>query len=164
MPSNVIAGIQLHRNLDGYFDRQTAATGGLILSTPHCRRYLPIVLDLFFDYALSKNWHSLEASSLPEFQKGIIEKLVPHQQAMPESAKLFLQRLENHQLLVRYSDKEFLRQVAEHISNRLPSGNSMLATFDEVMKKETEFIRHFNLSYPDLQLFAREQRIALCKA
>lgn len=161
MPSHVIAGIQLHRNLDGYFDRQTAKSKGFALTTHRYRRYLPIALDLFFDYALSTNWHQFEQVPLQGFQSGVLKKLAPYQAAMPNSAKLFFERLEKHQLLQRYGDKEFLRRVAKHISVRLPSGNSMLATFDEVLEKEAEFIHYFKTSYPALQRFAQEQRITL---
>ncbi len=160
-PPTTLAGIQLHRRIDGFFDREFCHHEIVELQTPRYRRYLPIVLDLFFDFALAREWHTLEAATIDTFNRQVIGAIRPYHSALPKGAQFFFNRLEEFDLLLNYGEKIFLRRTAEHISQKLPAGNGLLATFDEVMQNEEEFTGHFRACYPRLQAFAREQRVLL---
>jgi len=161
LPDNTLAGIQLHRNIDGYFDQCLLRETEIDLGTSGARRLLPIALDLFFDYALIKNWSHYETLALEDYCHSISQTLARYHKQMPVNARVFAESIQQHSLLTRYGDRNFISQVAERISARLPAGNNLKITVELVFEREKEFIGLFETGYPLIYNFAREQRRSL---
>lgn len=161
LPPNTLAGIQLHRNIDGYFDQCLVREAGIDLGTPGQRRFLPIALDLFFDYALINNWIHYSEVPLDDYCHSISRTLIRHHEQIPDKAKIFVERMHQHSLLTRYGDRNFISQVGERLSARLPPANKLQMTIDEVFEREEEFTRLFENYYPLIYTFAAEQRRSL---
>lgn len=161
LPANTLAGIQLHRNIDGYFDQCLVREAGINLDTPGQRRFLPIALDLFFDYALIHSWSHYSAIPLDDYCHSISRTLARHHHQIPDKAKVFAERMQQHSLLTRYGDRNFISQVGERLSVRLPPANKLKMTIDEVFEREEEFFRLFENYYPLIYAFAEEQRRSL---
>lgn len=165
LPEHTLAGIQLHRNIDAWFDRLLAKTIQETLEQPLAtegnRRYMPIALDLFFDYALTSRWTDHEEKSLQDFCQSVSEILSGHHHNFPKDAQRFSQRLTEHSLLTKYGDENFLWQVASRINTQLPDNNRLLQTLKEVFERRSDFIEIFENCYPQLTDFANQQRTAL---
>lgn len=157
LPAHTLAGIQLHRNIDGYFDRQLTQCS-IPLYTPGHRRFLPIALDLFFDYALATHWHHFEENPIADFCERITHTIAQHSNHYSDDARRLAARMQEHSLLINYCRKDFLLQVAQRISLRLPENNKLTATLAEVLEREKEFFPLFESLYPDLYRFADKQR------
>jgi len=166
LPENTLAGIQLHRNIDARFDQLLSKTVVETLEqpliTPGSRRYLPIALDLFFDYALTGSWADYEKTSLHDFCQFITHTLTEHHYQLPRQAQRFSQRLIEHSLLKKYGDEDVLWQVANRINTQLPANNCLLQTLKEIFERQHEFIGIFENCYPQLTNFADQQRSELC--
>jgi acyl carrier protein phosphodiesterase len=164
LTEQILAGIDLHRKIDAFFDRQLQDLSLIedqdLQSIPRFRRYLPIVLDLKFDYHLSLQWTNFEAQSLEEFSCHITDTLEKHQHHLTEAAQRMLQRFQTHSLLTRYHDKELLRGICESISNRFTHKNNLMEVYDAITEREADISEYFFETYPKMIRFVANNKKA----
>lgn len=164
LPKYTLEGIQLHRRIDGYFDQQhrnllsrkTVEPVQPQFKANNFRRYLPIVLDLLFDFFLTQHWHEHAEQSLDSFERMVLEVINLHQRQLPKPAFRLSSRLKEHQLLSRYGDLDLLRDICASIAKRLPAGNTLCEVFDEACEQESLFKNYFRETYPLMVQFSND--------
>jgi acyl carrier protein phosphodiesterase len=65
--AGVRTGIVLHRRVDAFTDRHTSVKALLTALPPQFRRYGGILVDIYFDHLLARQWASWHDESLPTF-------------------------------------------------------------------------------------------------
>jgi acyl carrier protein phosphodiesterase len=66
-PPRVLAAIALHRRIDGFVDRHPVTLSSRARFGPGFRRYAGILLDLFHDHFLARDWDAHAAEPLAAF-------------------------------------------------------------------------------------------------
>jgi len=64
-------GIDLHRKIDSYTDSHPVVKESLQLIYPTQGKYAPVVLDILWDYFLSKNWKHFQGEDIFDFSHNI---------------------------------------------------------------------------------------------
>jgi acyl carrier protein phosphodiesterase len=59
LPLAVLEGVRLHRRIDTFTDTHDIPRRSCLLITPEWRRYAGILVDVFYDHVLSRNWSRL---------------------------------------------------------------------------------------------------------
>src|SRR6478609_8124795 len=71
LPDGVRGGIALHRAVDAYTDAHAEVVAARALFEPPYRRYAGILLDVWFDHLLARDWPRHAAGSLHAFSREV---------------------------------------------------------------------------------------------
>jgi acyl carrier protein phosphodiesterase len=109
-----------------------------------------LLIDIFYDYFLVKNWNKHADISIEAFSDRIIDVLESYSGILPQGSKQFLQYVKQHDIIPKYANKETIKFVLEGMSKRttiLKSGIQnayiQLEQYEDVL--EDHFSRFFPL-------------------
>ena len=155
LPSRVIAGIRLHRAIDVYTDAHPEVlTAKALLPSPY-RRYAGILLDMWFDRCLARDFPRWSVQPLPEYS-GALRALLWRQDALlPPQLRRFRSYMEAHGLPAGYADDAVLGEALEGIGQRLSRANPLDSALPVLLEREAELQGRFEAFFPELRGFAR---------
>lgn len=150
------AAIQLHRSIDVFTDRHPLVDIALSRFTVTRRRYAGIVLDVFFDHCLARDWTLYADQPLAQFTSDVYRVLSSEPQ-LPERLAQIAPHMVAHDWLGSYEDFDVLAQVLRGISRRLSKPEELAGAMQELRVLYEPLSDDFRLFYPQLQDFAKNR-------
>ena len=157
LPSPLLAGVQLHRAIDAFTDRHPALTALRRRFPAGARRYAGILLDLSFDYYLSRHWDDFSSTAQGEFSRAVYGVLARRSPELSEPARRMAGRLEEYDLLMQYRHWDTVTAAASRIGARLSRPNPLHRAADLLQPLHGELEHTFLVYYPELQRFCMEK-------
>jgi len=151
------AAIQLHRRIDVFTDRHPLVDVALSRFSLTRRRYAGIVLDVFFDHCLARDWTLYADQPLTHFTTDVYRVLSSEPQ-LPERLARIAPHMVANDWLGSYQEFEVLEQVLQGISRRLTRPEELAAAMHELRGLYEPLSEDFRLFYPQLQQFAQTQQ------
>ena len=151
------AAIQLHRSIDVFTDRHPLVDVALSRFSLTRRRYAGIVLDVFFDHCLARDWTLYADRPLTQFTSNVYRVLSAEPQ-LPERLAKIAPHMMAHDWLGSYREFDVLEQVLRGISRRLTRPEELAGAMQELRVLYEPLSEDFRLFYPQLQDFARYRR------
>jgi acyl carrier protein phosphodiesterase len=148
------AAIQLHRSIDVFTDRHPLVDVALSRFSTTRRRYAGIVLDVFFDHCLARDWTLYADQPLEQFTSGVYRVLSAEAQ-LPERLAQIAPHMVANDWLGSYQEFAVLEQVLRGISRRLTRPEELAAAMQELRVLYEPLSDDFRLFYPQLQDFAQ---------
>ncbi|MHC8360486.1 acyl carrier protein phosphodiesterase [Pseudomonas sp. LS2P72] len=148
------AAIQLHRSIDVFTDRHPLVDVSLSRFSLTRRRYAGIVLDVFFDHCLARDWTLYSDQPLEQFTSGVYRVLSAEAQ-LPERLAQIAPHMMANDWLGSYREFVVLEQVLRGISRRLTRPEALAAAMQELRVLYEPLSDDFRLFYPQLQEFAQ---------
>ncbi|EJM14723.1 hypothetical protein PMI22_04500 [Pseudomonas sp. GM21] len=148
------AAIQLHRSIDVFTDRHPLVDVSLSRFSSTRRRYAGIVLDVFFDHCLARNWTLYADRPLELFTSDVYRVLTAEPQ-LPERLAKIAPHMVANDWLGSYREFEVLEQVLRGISRRLTRPEELAGAMQELRVLYEPLSEDFRLFYPQLQVFAQ---------
>ena len=148
------AAIALHRRIDLYTDRHPLVDIALSRFSTVRRRYAGIVLDVFFDHCLARDWALYGEGQLPDFTSRVYRVLAAEPQLPGRLAQIAPHMVAND-WLGSYEEFEVLGQVLRGISRRLSRPEELAGAMAELTRLYEPLSEDFRLFYPQLQDFAQ---------
>ncbi|MHC8325341.1 acyl carrier protein phosphodiesterase [Pseudomonas sp. LB1P83] len=148
------AAIQLHRSIDVFTDRHPLVDVSLSRFSITRRRYAGIVLDVFFDHCLARDWALYSNQPLELFTSDVYRVLSAEPQ-LPERLAKIAPHMVAHDWLGSYQEFEVLEQVLRGISRRLTRPEELAGAMRELRRLYEPLSEDFRLFYPKLQDFAQ---------
>jgi acyl carrier protein phosphodiesterase len=154
--------LRFHRAIDHYTDAHPEVAAARNLFEPPLRRYAGIVLDVWFDHLLVRDWpRCCKDEPLAGFSRRWLALLDTHAAELPESLRAFLAWMHAHDLPSAYGDEATLDVVFHALARRLsrpsPIGDALPALRDRAATLQ----RHFDAFFPELVVHARDLRQVL---
>ena len=146
--------IQLHRSIDMFTDRHPLVDVALSRFSLTRRRYAGIVLDVFFDHCLARDW-ALYADQPLELFTSDVYRVLSSERQLPERLARIAPHMVANDWLGSYQEFEVLEQVLRGISRRLTRPEELAAAMQELRRLYEPLSEDFRLFYPQLQDFAR---------
>ncbi|MFJ2385781.1 acyl carrier protein phosphodiesterase [Pseudomonas koreensis] len=150
------AAIHLHRRIDVFTDRHPLVDTALGRFTQTRRRYAGIVLDVFFDHCLARDWALYAEQPLEQFTADVYRVLSSERQ-LPERLAKIAPHMVAHDWLGSYQAFEVLEQVLRGISRRLTRPEELAGAMQELRRLYEPLSEDFALFYPHLQDFAAQR-------
>ncbi|MHC8370682.1 acyl carrier protein phosphodiesterase [Pseudomonas sp. MDT1-85] len=147
------AAIQLHRSIDVFTDRHPLVDIALSRFSITRRRYAGIVLDVFFDHCLARDWVLYADRPLAQFTSDVYRVLSAEPQ-LPERLAMIAPHMVANDWLGSYQEFEVLDQVLRGISRRLTRPEELAGAMQELRVLYEPLSEDFRLFYPELQDFA----------
>ena len=148
------AAIQLHRSIDVFTDRHPLVDVSLSRFSLTRRRYAGIVLDVFFDHCLARDW-ALYADRPLELFTSDVYRVLSSERQLPERLAKIAPHMVANDWLGSYREFEVLEQVLRGISRRLTKPEELAAAMQELRVLYEPLSEDFRLFYPQLQDFAQ---------
>jgi acyl carrier protein phosphodiesterase len=148
------AAIQLHRSIDVFTDRHPLVDIALSRFSITRRRYAGIVLDVFFDHCLARDWTLYADQPLEQFTAHVYRVLSAEPQ-LPERLARIAPHMVANDWLGSYQEFEVLEQVLRGISRRLTRPEELAGAMQELRRLYEPLSEDFRLFYPQLQDFVQ---------
>lgn len=155
---SIEAAIQLHRQIDVFTDSHPLVGQALSRFERTRRRFAGIVLDIFFDHCLARDWALYAEGPLDSFTAGVY-RVLADEPNLPERLAEVAPHMAAGDWLGSYRRFESLERAFLGIARRLSRPEEMAHAMEELESLYEPLSEDFRLFYPQLQVFARERRI-----
>ena len=150
-----------HRRIDRYTDTHPSVVAARILFG-ELRRYAGIVLYVYFDHRLARDWRRWNDAPLDAFTTRIYRVLREHRDELPPRLHAIAPRMAAHDWLGSYAQRDSVDGVVRGIATRLSrNGERLVECLDVLRANEAAVDAAFETFFPDLIEAAERLRIEL---
>ena len=160
-PASLQREIRLHWRVDGETDRHPAVQDLRARFPDGRRRYAGIVLDVYFDHCLARDWARWQATPLEDFSARVYALLHAQHARLPAALQAMAPRMAAGDWLGGYRHREAVDRAVRGIATRLSRrGGHLVDTLATLRRHEAAADAAFEALFPDLQAFVATQRAA----
>ena len=152
----IAIGIELHREIDFYTDQHPIVTQSKNRLRPKYRHYSGVIVDVFYDHFLARNWNDHHIDLLPDFADKAYATLTDHVSVSPDDVKLMLPYMVKGNWLVNYSRLEGIHRALTGMSRRTPFESKMDEATSDLNNYYQEFENEFNRFFPELKTMCQQ--------
>ncbi len=149
----IIKGIKLHRQIDMFTDSHPVLERGKEALRPKFRKYAGVVMDVFGDHFLAKNWHDYSKTDLREYAEHMYSFLHKHKELFPEKARYTLHYMSMQDWLTNYRHIEGVQRALSGLSRRTTFASGMENAHKELERHYLFYQTIFHEFLPDLIRF-----------
>jgi acyl carrier protein phosphodiesterase len=152
-PQEVVRGIMNHRIVDAFTDSSEVASASRKLISRSRYRYSGIIIDVVYDFFLSRNWGLYSSDGLDEFIEKVYTNLADHNVRnvrIPQNARRFIDNMITEDWLRSYGTTEGIDQTFKRISKRMRRENNLATAAEELQHHYFILNDHFLRFFPQL--------------
>ena len=154
------AAIQLHRSIDRFTDSHPRVGQALSRFTLTRRRYAGIVLDVFFDHCLARDWAQYADQPLERFTSQVYQVLAAEPQ-LPGRLAQIAPSMATDDWLGSYREFAVMEHVLRGISRRLSQPQELDQAMQELRVLYEPLSEDFRVFYPQLQVFSAQHTTSM---
>lgn len=157
----VVQGIQLHRRIDSFTDHHPVVACSKDRIRKTYRHYSGVVVDMYYDHFLAKNWAEYHHEPLDVFVRHPYSVLLRNYNIMPARARRILPYMIGGNWLVSYARLEGLQKHMEGMARRTPFDSGMEHAVNDLRKHYQDFHDDFNAFFPELMHYVAKDVVAV---
>jgi len=157
----VRAGIALHRSIDAYTDAHEEIAAARALFAPPFRRYAGILIDVWFDHLLARQWSRFGDGELDDFSARVRALLDLNASIVPARMRAFVAYLHARDLPGAYRHTAVIGEVLHGMSRRLTRANPLDEALPVLVARHGPLQQRFDEFFPQLSNFAEIERVRL---
>ncbi|MEM9895769.1 MAG: ACP phosphodiesterase, partial [Bacteroidota bacterium] len=123
--SNTQKGIRLHRAIDTYTDHHKEVKNSVKRLREHFRHYSPVIIDVFYDHFLAKNWSDYSTIPLRTYLDRFFLLIDQHKMLIPDKAEQLIYYMKKDDWLYQYQFFDGVHQSLTGISKRTKFDSKM---------------------------------------
>ncbi|THB76949.1 MAG: DUF479 domain-containing protein [Desulfobulbaceae bacterium] len=132
-------GIELHRAIDRYTNAHPQFKKSKAHLWSRHRHYSAVIIDIFYDHFLARNWHNYSEQSLTDFVQDCYATLQDYESLLPDKARTALMKIIDHDWLMRYETIEGLEIVFAGMAQRARFPSQMGSACEDLQKYYRQF-------------------------
>ena len=150
-----LRGIQLHYAIDVFTDAHPVVKESTKLLHPYHHKYAPVVVDVFYDYFLARNWHIYAPqmnvdTDMRAFINNTYQILQKNRAELPEKLAQPLPNMIKNDWLFQSTQLEGQKKVFVVLEKRAAYKNNFKDAVQHLITFQYELERQFNLFFPAL--------------
>jgi acyl carrier protein phosphodiesterase len=150
----IIKGIELHRAIDEFTDSHEVVTASKNRLRPKYRHYSGVIVDVFYDHFLAKNWNTYHPELLPDFADKAYGVIQSYDAILPKEVKFMMPYMIKGNWLVNYSSTEGIHRALSGMARRTPYESKMEQSVEDLRENYDDFKNEFEKFFPELNSFA----------
>ena len=150
-PPEIQKGILLHRQIDTTTDAHPAFRQSTKRLHKNYGHYSGIIVDIFYDHFLAKNWSEYSDIPLADYIQSFYELLRNNFEILPENIQKMAPIMMEGNWLLIYADLEGIDRVLAGMNRRTKNRSGMDKAGQELKEFYTLFEADFRLVIKDLQ-------------
>jgi acyl carrier protein phosphodiesterase len=147
-----------HREVDKFTDSHPIFIKSKHRISDHFRLLKGIMIDVFYDHYLAKNWTNYSDTSLENFCRFVYQIFLNFQNSFPQKMQGMIPRMIQENWLLSYREIDGIDWVLKGLSNRLSKKNNLGAGIVVLKKNYREFELDFEEYFPQLIEFVDNYR------
>jgi acyl carrier protein phosphodiesterase len=152
-PDDIGKAILLHRSIDSFTDSHTLFKQAKFLLDEPYKRFAGIMIDVYYDHFLAKNWVKYSTENLESFALKTYSVLKKKSVYLPTDTRLFVEYMLRHNLLLNYQHLICIDMVMKAMSQRFKRTNPLDSSILQLEKNYLNFESIFNDFMIDLKIF-----------
>jgi acyl carrier protein phosphodiesterase len=152
----IIRGIQLHRAIDEFTDSHPIVTKSKNRLRPKYRHYSGVIVDIFYDHLLAKNWDLFHTEILPDYAEMAYGVIQDNHSILPEEVKFMMPHMIRGNWLVNYAKLDGIERALSGMARRTRYESKMDESVAELKEFYPEFTNEFLEFFPKLKLYSLE--------
>lgn len=157
-PLAIAQGIKLHRKVDVFTDSHQVFRASVNRITAARRRFAGIMVDIFYDHFLAKNWSRYSAIPLPNFSQNVYTVLTHHHWILPERLQRMLPYIVGEDWLTSYANISAIHRTLNRLSKRFKRDNRLMNSSEELVANYELLETDFHEFFPDLIRYVETYR------
>ena len=156
-PLEIQRGILLHRHIDSFTDSHSIVSQSKKRLFNKYRHYSSVIVDIYYDHFLAKNWKSYSETELSVFAKDFYTLLEQNFDILPERYQDLFPFMKSQNWLLSYASLDGIQRVFNGMNKRAKHKSRMNEALYELELYyslfEEEFTEFFNklMTYSDLK-------------
>lgn len=156
-PIEVQKGIKLHRAIDTYTDAHPIFRQGTKRLHSRYHHYAGVIMDIFYDHFLAKNWINYHKQPLIEYTLAFYRSLEDNYEILTEKTKGLMPYMVQYNWLASYATIEGIGRILSQMDNRTKNRSGMKTSVEELVEFYKEYETEFTDFFEDIQLFVKEK-------
>ena len=156
-PPDVQKGIMLHRAIDTFTDAHPIFRQGTKRLHERYHHYAGVIMDVFYDHFLAKNFKNYSDRPLEDFANDFYESLENNYDWLSEKAQHMLPIMRKYNWLVMYSTVNGISQILTQMDSRSGNKSGMKHSEAELLEFYDEFEAEFTAFFEEIRTFASEK-------
>ena len=150
-------GIFLHREIDTFTDAHAIVRKSKRRLHKRYRHYDGVIIDIFFDYFLAKNWNQYSAIPLDIYTHAVYKLLEEKSAALPIKSQQFIKYMVAYNILYNYQFEEGIEKVLNGMNSRTKGKSQMNLAIEDLKILKNEFEEDFTIFFKDLKEFTTKK-------
>lgn len=143
-------GIFLHRFIDDFIDKHPFSQESRKRIRKDFGITSPVVLDVYFDHFLSRNWKDYHVIELLEFTEITFDRLRPRKSEMTGFYPMMVEKMESEAWILSYQTIEGTAKVLERMSKRVRFKNNWHLADQVLRENYQELESDFRGFFPEI--------------
>lgn len=143
-------GIRIHRLIDSFTDSHPVVEESKARLRPEFRKYAPVIVDIFYDHFLARDWLLYHPHSLEQFAADTYLLLQTHDYLRPVRTRHMLKYMIQQNWLLNYATLQGMQKALIGLSQRTSFESNMQYAHLSLEKNYIEFENEFNRFFPEL--------------
>lgn len=148
-------GIRLHREIDSFTDAHPIVLLSKTRLREKYRHYAPVIVDVYYDHFLAKNWNDFSQIDLKKFTQKFYETIASYSTVVPEAVNNMMVYMREQNWLYNYQFIDGLDRALTGMSQRTKFDSKMEMAAESLKENYADFENEFNLFFPELQEHAQ---------
>ena len=146
----VIKGMALHREIDFFTDNHPVVRQSIDRLQPKYHKFSGIVVDMFYDHILAKNFNQYSEISLEKYAQNFYNLLAERKAEIPEPMERMVKSMVSRNWFVGYNTCEGIEWALTGISKRLSFVSGIENATEELRKDYDLYEMEFQAFFPEI--------------
>ena len=161
LPSRVQKGILLHRAIDTFTDTHPIPKKSSKRLHKNYSHYSRVIVDIFYDHFLAKNWHLYSDIPLAIFVENFYDLLEDNYTILPDGVKRMMPYMIADNWIFNYSKMEGIGKVLNGMNRRTKNKSKMNFAILDLEEHYDAFEKEFTAFFDELIVFSRQRFVSL---
>ncbi|MCV9934366.1 acyl carrier protein phosphodiesterase [Flavobacterium sp. LS1R47] len=160
-PAEVQKGIILHRAIDTYTDAHPVFRKSTKKLHEKYHHYAGVIIDIFYDHFLAKNWNVYSDEKLDDFVKRFYDSLTKNHDILSEKTQRIMPIMFQENWLVSYQTIEGINHILTQMDRRTKNTSKMQFATAELKEFYAEFETEFTAFFEELKQHVNHKLLSL---
>lgn len=156
-PMEIQKGIILHRAIDTFTDAHPIFRQSTKRLHANYHHYSGIIVDIFYDHFLAKNWSNYSDEKLEDFTERFYQSLMNNHDSLTLKTQKMLPYMIDHNWLLSYQTIEGIENVLIRMDNRMKRDSNMRFSVAELRTFYLEFENEFTTFFEEIKTHSNQR-------
>lgn len=168
MSAEFIRGAACHKAIDAFTDAHPVVKRSRARIGSEHRRFSGVLVDVFYDYCLARNWQRYSPIALDAFTAAFYASAESHLVELPPDARAMLERIISRDLLGSYvavdGVERALRRISTYLNSRWNKQLALDQGVRDLVAHDAAFAADFDEFFPALQAHVASWKLCTAEA
>jgi acyl carrier protein phosphodiesterase len=161
LPDRVQKGIKLHRAIDSFTDAHPTVRKSTKRLHKNYGHYSGIIVDIFYDHYLAKNWKTYSKIPLDKFVDDFYDLLEDNYEILPAGVHRMMPYMISDNWIFNYAKMEGIAKVLKGMNRRTKNKSKMNFAILDLEEHYDKFEKEFTSFFDELITFSRHKFVSL---